>query len=495
MINTIIALIYLTASIAGGWALALVCFPAQKEIIHRVAAGWWFVTFLMLFSPHPFIWYAGSAVALLALCPKSVPDRLLFYCALLPAAPLYLGWQIPFPGISYLIRLYYPTFLNLVLLLPLLFIKPGKDEILQSKHQRIAIYIAIAFVVLSSLLDFRETTVTNGLRLAFDQFISMGLIILVFSRARSYPEAAPKILFGLFLGGSILVFIGIMQSVQGWLIYSEASQLVLTVLNYQHWMEWRGGELRIPGTMNAIPFGVYMGLCLAITAYYLRHEQVTKWGWLFVVLFVYALEKSGSRGAILMVGIILMCYLGLFSERGWLKYLTYTGVISFFLLLMTTNLGDMLVEGEEHGTLAYRVDLVANSMDSITNNFTFGTPNYIENEALQASYQGQGIIDIVNAYLQIILRYGMVGLLLYVLPMRYALKHVNNNRRTLLLEQDPSGEHVQRLAASLLVGFAVMIISVSLVDRMSQYFWILTFLCCVFPGSEAPVKPKISFAR
>ena len=470
--------------------------PRHGAVMLRVAVAWWLVTFFMLFSPHPAIWYGGSAVALVLLCPKDLPDRLLFYCALLPAAPLYLGWAVPFPGTNYLLRLFYPTFLNLVLLLPIVLAKDTSPPQTRGKEQSMALFFGMAYIVLISLLDFRSTTVTNGMRIAFDHFMSMGLIVLVLMRARKFPETPERILLGLFLGGAVLVFIGIMQGIQGWLIYSQASDLVVSTLDYQDWMEFRGGRLRLPATMNAIPFGIYMGLCLAITLHYLSRREVNFWAWLFVFVFAYALWGSGSRGALLMVALIGVSYFGFFSRQTVLRYLAYSGAVIFVFVLTTTDLGNLIVETEEHGTLAYRIDLIANSLDSISRHPFFGTPDFLENQALQASYQGQGIIDVVNAYLQVTLRYGLVGLLLYFLALRYGLKHIRNFGRSLVpIDGQTFDGGSSRFVASMTVGYALMIVSVSLVDRLAQYYWILVFLCCSYPVVVAKPKPKVGFAR
>jgi len=486
MLNTVIAMAYIVFAISAATFLLLRSCPSERAMIRNGAIAWLLVTFFMLFSPHPTIWLGASAIVLLWLAPKEVPDRLMFYCIALPIAPIYLGWEIPFPGMNYLMRLFYPVFLNLVLLLPIVFqrVDTGREDASRTHRQRWILLLASAFVLVCSLLDFRETSFTNGLRLSFQHFLSVGLIALAFAKAADYEGSSRKILLGVMIGGGMMACIGIMQQITGWLIYSEApNSLIVTQVVYQHWIEYRNGMLRIPGTMNAIPFGILMGLCLSISIYETRNGSLTGWGWVLAFVFAYGIFGSDSRGAMLMVVLILVAYLFYYSPLPAVRIPCVLASLAMLLALFTTDLGKLLVAGEEHGTLGYRVDLVANSMDAITSSPILGSPDYLENEQLQDSYQGQGIIDIVNSYLQILLRYGAVGLLLFLLPMKMALTQAKRSaRRNQSLIEDKAT--FARFCASLLFGYAVAILSVSLVDRLMSYYWILVLICAAIPVSR-----------
>ena len=69
-------------------------------------------------------------------------------------------------------------------------------------------------------------------------------------------------------------------------------------------------------------------------------------------------------------------------------------------------------------TVSYREHLFRVSLDVIQLNPIFGSPNFLmQMEELRT---GEGIIDLVNAYLAFALAYGLVGLGLFVGFMRVA---------------------------------------------------------------------------
>jgi len=71
-----------------------------------------------------------------------------------------------------------------------------------------------------------------------------------------------------------------------------------------------------------------------------------------------------------------------------------------------------LNEIDQHGTFQYRVDLINNSYMVFKNNLWFGSNDYLN--SLENMRQGQGIIDVVNTYVSIGLRTGIVGLMLFI---------------------------------------------------------------------------------
>ncbi len=477
--DKLLAFSYLSLAIFAAYLLALACFPNEKSSITRVGAAWWLVTCFTLFVPHPGLWLLLCGIALLALAPKGYTNRLMFYCAVLLAAPLIFGWVITLPGIGYFFTLKYPAFLNLILLLPLLFVtdEQGK-QIVATTWQRNVVACAIAYTVLTSILDFRDTTFTNGMRYAVNHILTTGLVILVFARARDYEDAAKKIVFGLFLGGAMLVFVGMMQNFQGWYLYSAApDSLVFGNLNHRSLLAWREGSMRIPGTMNAIPYGTYMALCFIISIYYATRESASKLIWLFSFLFLsYGVFGSGSRGALLMLFLAFGIHFFLFGTKVWLRRLTVMGAALVSILLLTTNLMDVILKADEHGTLGYRVELLVRSIETIKSNPLFGDVNFTEREELQAL--NWGIVDVVNSYLQVALRYGLSGLVLFCLPVFYAIRHALKSQQSLSAAQNDQDQQLYRVTVTILLSFALAILNVSLMDRLPQYFWILTFVCC-----------------
>ena len=97
------------------------------------------------------------------------------------------------------------------------------------------------------------------------------------------------------------------------------------------------------------------------------------------------------------------------------------GAACVFLLLLTP-IGDRIINllpyvGSEENTVTadYRTKLLENSWIVIQRNPVFGSVDYLETPEMQEMIQGQGIIDVVNTYIQVALNTGLVGLGLFVL--------------------------------------------------------------------------------
>ena len=68
----------------------------------------------------------------------------------------------------------------------------------------------------------------------------------------------------------------------------------------------------------------------------------------------------------------------------------------------------------ETGNIDYREKLLENSITVIGRNPLFGSVDYLSTREMQEMLQGEGIIDLVNTYIQIGLRHGLVGLGLFL---------------------------------------------------------------------------------
>jgi O-antigen ligase len=67
------------------------------------------------------------------------------------------------------------------------------------------------------------------------------------------------------------------------------------------------------------------------------------------------------------------------------------------------------------GSERYRSALFENALIVIERNPLFGSSAFLEEPEMLRMVQGQGIIDVVNTYLQIALEFGLIGLILFVL--------------------------------------------------------------------------------
>ena len=76
---------------------------------------------------------------------------------------------------------------------------------------------------------------------------------------------------------------------------------------------------------------------------------------------------------------------------------------------------------DEIGTFAYRQQLLAATLETVRESPMWGNIYFLESQYLQPLYQGEGIIDIVNRYAEIALRYGLIVVSFFVLAHGLAI--------------------------------------------------------------------------
>lgn len=126
----------------------------------------------------------------------------------------------------------------------------------------------------------------------------------------------------------------------------------------------------------------------------------------------------------------------------------------------------------EKDNITYRERLLDNSLIVIERNLWFGSFDFRKTPEMQSMVQGQGIIDIVNTYLNLALRFGVVGLALFVAFFASALLSLRKTLRT-FADKD---EHLCRLGRSLLatlLGILVTIFTVSSITFIPVVYWSL----------------------
>ena len=129
-------------------------------------------------------------------------------------------------------------------------------------------------------------------------------------------------------------------------------------------------------------------------------------------------------------------------------------------------------------TVVYRQRLFENALAVIERNLWIGSADYLSTPEMQALLQGEGIIDMVNSYLEVSLKSGILGLSLFLgffAVISIALWRVTryeNNRLGF-------GNCARALAATLL-AILVTIGTVSSVDFIPYVYWSFAGLCVAF---------------
>jgi O-antigen ligase len=218
----------------------------------------------------------------------------------------------------------------------------------------------------------------------------------------------------------LLAAVAIFEYLKTWLLYPSLSTALDADLTMSR-MLLRGESLRALGTTGQpIVLGYVMMIALGFY-FFLRgriNNAVSRQ--LVPALLTAGLFAAISRGPWVGMVVFLMVYAAMGRQpiTGVAK-LAASAVVAI-VLVMVLPIGERVVNllpfvGKVDAyNVDYRQRLLDNSLIVFQRNPYFGSASYLETPEMQSMKQGQGIIDIVNSYLAILLEYGLVGLVLFL---------------------------------------------------------------------------------
>src|SRR5262249_16388383 len=126
--------------------------------------------------------------------------------------------------------------------------------------------------------------------------------------------------------------------------------------------------------------------------------------------------------------------------------------------------------------VTYRQKLFDNSIAVIQRNPLFGTPDFRKAPEMIELIQGEGIMDIVNTYLEIAMKSGLVGRILFVGIFVSIMLHL---RRVLKFRavKDVNLNACVRACIAILLGMLATIATVSSIDFIPYVYWSFAGLC------------------
>jgi O-antigen ligase len=276
---------------------------------------------------------------------------------------------------------------------------------------------------------------------------------------------------------SISAFIGIFETFKFWFLYNPLGNHLLGIKRL-HSFDVRGGQLRASASFKGpIVFGyaVVIGLGLNL---YLRPFIKSKWlkEFLFGGLLL-GLLATVSRGP--WVGFAFLCLVYIWSGREMAKRLTLLTLGFIFLLpaLMASKYGQRFIDvlpfvGKTSAdTVEYRQELLEKSLIVIRRNPFFGSTNYLETPEMISMTQGQGIIDLVNSFIQFALQYGIVGTFLFASIFLVLLFNLYKTYKSIPKQEDDF-IRLGRCFFSILSAIVLMIYTTSSVDYIPDYYWL-----------------------
>jgi O-antigen ligase len=278
--------------------------------------------------------------------------------------------------------------------------------------------LVVSYLLLQIVVAVPYESTTNTMRRAFLLSIDILVVFYVFSRALTRREALVDAMAVFVLCSSVYAAIGIFESLKGWLLYEQLGP-AWGAGHPDFSFLMRGDNLRAQASAgHSLTFGYTLTIALGFWLH-LRRFLASKWArWAGTLLLCLGIFVSHSRGPWLAAVLVYFAYLVLSpaGASGLIKGLA--GMLVIFAVLALTPAGGRIIEilpfigSVDQGTIAFRQQLAEESWHLIQQNPFFGDPFVLSQ--MEDLRQGQGFVDMMNAYAAIALLTGLTGLALVI---------------------------------------------------------------------------------
>lgn len=472
------------AAIAFRFARGLAT-PLVPEDTFRRWRNLWFLMTLLLFLSHSYWVYAlGLAFYLLATTRREAHIVGLYFLLLFVAPPA----RVEIPGfglVNYIFALNQYRLLGLVLLLPAAVALLQRASTLKLGRSPVD-WMVLGFLVLMSLLQFREANLTSGLRYMVTNVVDIFLPYYVISRSLRDMDGFRHALLGFVLSGLVISLLAAFEVFRSWKLYFVVlGALGLNPMEFGGYL-YRGSLLRPNASVgNSIVLGYIV--MVALGYFLFLRQSLTSRFHLKVGLIVLAggVMASLSRGP--WVGAAFMYVLYLAMGPAAARQIFRLGVMALAggVLLNFVPAGravlDMLpfIGTVDEFNVEYRANLLTAALPVIERNLWLGSVDYLQAPELQVMIQGDGIIDIVNSYIGVLLEMGVVGLFFFVGMFFQALRQVRR-ARLLSRELDADFQLLGRVLIATLGGIMLVIYTVSGISAVPVVYWTALGLCVAY---------------
>ena len=333
------------------------------------------------------------------------------------------------------------------------------------------------FVLLTGMMSIRDLPFTSMMRSTVDHILLVFVPYIAISRSLKTLDDVDLAIKSAFVGVVILAVIGAISTVFSWNYYAQLAESI----SHKIYTEFRNGFLRIYATVNGMLLGFLMGVGIACVLYVRAERRLPMlYAGGLIALFAAVTFVTGARG-------------------GWMAAIVTSGLFAFFLksgrlmrkaalagMALSVAVGFMLVFKEsdvisdQYGTFAYRAELLRTSIEQIADRPLFGQVDFRESPRFAHLIQGEGIVDVVNGYLQVVLTYGLISFALFLGAQVAALR---GGLKTIALFDGERGTgdaiRMRRIAILLTaahIGFLALIMTVSAMSLAWHYCYLIVAL-------------------
>lgn len=399
------AIIYGLAAI--GAAFVLIPGSLRTATTIRGFAIWAIALLVIMFLHDPLISLAIVGAVVLMLAPNS-RERAPLFLLVAPAVPVNLMAALSMPGVNQLVVLTHLKMIAIVLLAPLLFFvknsnRPTRSNVLGD----VAFLLYILYVVIVALLSAApgSSSITGALRTLVELVLILVIPYFAFASAVGSERDLESCLKAYLVSTVILASVAIVSTGIDWDYYR-----LLDPAGYYTAPDYRYGFQRINATANTHSLGYLCGFGLVLLMHLRRPLSIGTIHFVgLAAMLTAAMLLTVSRGAMLGTVVALASYYvftrSSAGSRTMNVMLMLAGAAGGAIYLLSGDTQSV----DPFASVEYRRLLLNTSLEFISENLWFGSPYFMFDPRFLPLLQGQGIIDITNVYLQILLKYGLVG--------------------------------------------------------------------------------------
>lgn len=343
-----------------------------------------------------------------------------------------------------------------------------------------------------------QNSATNDVRSAFLFVLDSFAIYYVASRSARERGKLVDALAAYCVACALMSLTAMFESVKHWLLYVDiirrwGGDMMLSEYYY------RGPLLRAQASSGQ-PLALGFLLVIGFAFWLYLKPQIKSRGVRIggTLLLCAGLLVSFSRGPWLAAIITYFAYAA-FGPRGGVRLFKATlAVFVISVVLLASPFGDKITGmipfmGGQVGvsSLTYRERLFDRSWELIKASPVFG--DQLALSKMQGLRQGQGIIDVVNAYIGITLFYGFAGLSLFLIFIFLALLKTYRAAKR-LAKTDPDGSLLGANLAACIVALLVLLADGSLGTAPERLFYAVIGLAAAY-GAMVTVRLRARAAE
>lgn len=447
----------------------------NKDFARRCKV-WIALTITVFMAPNfwVFVFVATPMLIILGKKDSNPAAAFLFLLYVVPSVSV----RVPMIGLSFLFELDFPLLLTICLLTPTAWRLWKDRNAPRTQGLKVLEILLLAYCVLTAFVFLRpeiapdvlmKPTFTDCLRRIFEIFFGLFVPYFVISRTSASRAAIQDMIASFSIKCALLAAVATFEYARRWLLYGElGSRWGLGSTGYIS----RGGDIRamasaghplLLGYLLAVAFGLWL---------YLQQNVQSKLSRLSITgLLLLGLVAAYSRGPWVGAIVIYFSFAALGPRVLPRMFRAVAGLLLLASAVAVSPLGDKVARVIPYfgGTVdmdnvVYRERLFAQSWQIVMDHPWFGDQQALLR--MQDLRQGEGIIDLMNGFINILLSNGFVGLSLFLLFIVIgSIKALRVSAAT--ARSDPDLSKLGACLVACILGSMVMMWFGGLVDMMT----------------------------